>query len=108
MDLSKASSYQSLKTVKAIQIKKILFDREESAKKKQPTDGSAILIPSLKKHKEIKVNDVFVNKNQLTPGGYLILNEDGSKTFLSKEDFAKNYETDPIKETTEPKKVVKK
>ena len=98
MDLSKVSNYQSLLTVKAIEIKEILFDKEIAPKKGLPTDGSAILVPKLKKFGKIKVNENFVKKNNLTPGGYLVYEND-SKTFLSKEEFASKFETTPVKET---------
>jgi hypothetical protein len=95
MDLSKVADYQSLKTVKAIQIKEILFDRVVSAKEQRASDGSAILVPKLRKHKKIKVNDRFVSKNNLIAGGYLLL-DNGPQQFLSEEEFEAQYETTPF------------
>lgn len=108
MDLSKVSDYQSLKTVKAIEIKEILFDQETASKKSRNPNGSAILIPKLKKYKQIRVNDRFAKDNNLTPGGYLVFEGD-SKKFLSQEEFASQFEITPVeKETEEKKEVIKK
>lgn len=101
MDLSKVSSYQSLATVKAIEIKEVLFDKDIASEKGIQTNGGAVLVPKLKKFKKITVNDNFVNKNNLTQEGYLIF-ENGLKRFLSKEDFAAQFETTPVKEDTTP------
>ena len=83
--------YQSKKTINALEIDKVVLDKETASKEGRQTDGSALLKPKDETFKDIKVNDVFLRKNNVSDGGYLIFGENG-KYFMSKEEFESNFE----------------
>lgn len=93
--------YQSKVTISAIEIAKV--DLDSDPKNENPNHGGATLFPKDKKIKEIRVNNVFLNKNPKVSkeGGFLVFDENG-KRFESKEDFANQWEEEKeISEETE-------
>ena len=87
----KMPKYQSHKTVSALKIKKIVFDRDVAAGKNRETDGSAIITPEEKGYAPFKVNYGYVNKHKPRVGGYYVVYLDGYESWSPAEAFEKGY-----------------
>lgn len=83
--------YRSHKIVHALQIKAIVFDKDEAQKENRETDGSAMITPVRDRYAPFKIDSAYVRKHEPKVGGYYVVYEGGYKSWSPAEAFENGY-----------------
>ncbi len=84
--------YKSHKSVWALKIAEIYFDRDAArADGNRETDGSATITPADPGFGKFKVDAAYVNKHKPEVGGYYVQYADGYKSFSPAKAFEEGY-----------------
>lgn len=83
--------YRSHKTVWALKIASIIFDRVVARAEGRETDGSATITPTEPGYAPFKVDHAYVHKHQPKAGGYYVVYVDGYKSWSPADAFEEGH-----------------